>query len=94
MSYLTPDFRAFRRRLLAQPGITPLPTCAACQRQVQPKDFGREYCRRCEAERAEASVYFQAQLDATLNPEPPTPEFPIFGGPEAARPFLPSDEDA
>lgn len=89
-----PISAAFRRKLLAKPGITKLPVCDACQREVQPRDFGHEFCRACEAERAEAAVYFQAQLDATLSDVPVPPAEPMFGSAEAAQPFLPEDEDA
>ena len=82
---------AFRRKLLAQPGITVLPVCAACQRQVQPRGFGRERCKPCEAERAEVSAYWQGQIDATLADEPPPPTEPMFGSDAAAMPFLPHD---
>jgi hypothetical protein len=83
---------AFRRAIAAQPGLSPLPVCGACQRQVQPRDFGREHCKACEAERAEASAYFQAQIDATLANEPSPPAEPMFGSDAAAKPFLPYDE--
>jgi hypothetical protein len=87
-----PFSAAFRRAIAAQPGLSPLPVCGACQRQVQPRDFGREHCKACEAERAEAAIYFQAQLDATLADAPTPPTEPMFGSDEAARPFL-ADED-
>jgi hypothetical protein len=83
-----------RRELLRRPGFTTLPTCGACQRQVQPQDFGREVCKACEAECAEASAYFQAELDATLADEPSPPAEPMFGSDDAAKPFLPQDDDA
>ncbi len=79
-----------RRKLLAQPGITRLPVCGACQREVQPREFGREYCKACEAERAEVSAYWQAQIDATLADEPSPPAEPMFGSAEAEKPFLPA----
>jgi hypothetical protein len=84
------SIREIRRALLAQPGITALPVCGACQREVQPRDFGREFCKPCEAERTEASVYFQAQLDATLGHESPAPEYPMFDH-DDGRPFPEAD---
>jgi hypothetical protein len=45
------------------------------------------------AGRAEASAYFQRLNDETDANEPRATEYPIFGGPEAERPFLPSDDE-
>ncbi len=91
-TYLTRDLAAFRRRLLAEPGITPRPVCGACRREVEPRDFGREYCQPCEAERAEVSAYWQAQIEATQADEPVPPSEPMFDSEDAAKPFLPEDE--
>jgi hypothetical protein len=88
-----PISAAFRRKLVAQPGLTALPVCGACGREVQPRDFGREHCKACEAERAEASAYWQAQIDATLADEPPPPTEPMFDSADAGKPFLLSDEE-
>jgi hypothetical protein len=85
-----PISAAFRRKLLAQPGITGLPVCGACGREVQPRDFGREHCKACEAERAEASDYFQAELDATLADAPIPPASPMFDH-DDGRPFPEAD---
>jgi hypothetical protein len=83
----------FRRKLLAQPGIGALPVCGACNKQVRPRDFGREFCKACEAERAEVADYWQAQIDATLTNEPTRPAEPMLGSEEAGRPFFPDDEE-
>jgi hypothetical protein len=92
-SRLSPLVARLQRRLLEQPGITRLPVCPWCGSEVAPESFGREACKPCEAERSEASAYFEAQLDATLSNAPPAPEHPIFGGDAACLPFLPRDEE-
>lgn len=84
---------ALRRKLLARPEYTPLPTCGACQRQVQPKDFGREYCKACEAERAAISEEWDAMRDAEVGAGPAVQHPPMYDCPDAAMPFLPDDED-
>ena len=87
-----------RRELLQRPGFTRLPVCGACGRETEPRNFGREHCKRCELERAEASVYFHGLLDATLADaladEPSPPAEPMFGSAEAERPFLIEDEES
>ena len=94
MSRPLPAFAAaVRRRLLARPGITALPVCGACGRQVQPRHFGKEFCQSCESERLEASEYFQRLNDETDWPVLPAPGYPMFDCPEAARPFLPDDAE-
>lgn len=90
---LSPLAARLQRRLLQESGITALPVCGACGRETEPRNFGREHCKPCEAERAEASAYFQAQLDATLANEPAPPAEPMFGSADAAKPFLPGEED-
>jgi hypothetical protein len=83
----------FRRELLERPGFTRRPVCGAWQREVLPRDFGREFCKACEPERGEVSAYWQAQIDATLANEPSATAEPMFGGAAAERPFLAEDED-
>ena len=87
--------REIRRRLLAQPSITAKPVCGACGREVQPRDFGREHCKACEAERAAVSEAWEAERYAEANPGAafPLPSELMFGSDEAAKPFLPDDED-
>jgi hypothetical protein len=90
--HLSPFAAKLRRELLAK-GLTLKPTCEACGREVEPKAIQADLCPNCKAERDEAAVYFQRLADETDWPILPQPEFPIFGGPEAGRPFLPDDED-
>jgi hypothetical protein len=80
------------RELLQRPGFTRLPVCGACGRETEPRNFGREFCKPCEGERAEVSAYWQAQIEATLAGEPSPPAEPMFGSEAAAKPFLPDDE--
>lgn len=62
-----PRFAAvLRRKLLAQPGITALPVCGACGAETTARNWGREFCRACEAERAEVSAEWDAQRDAEI----------------------------
>jgi hypothetical protein len=85
-----------RRKLLERPGISPLPVCPACQKQVHARDFGRELCKPCEAERAAASEAWEAERWAEANGGSvtmPADTDKEFGGEAAARPFLPSDEE-
>jgi hypothetical protein len=84
------SMREIRRRLLAQPGITALPVCPWCGKQVPAKAWGREACQACESERTEASAYFQAQLDATLADEQSAPTEPMFDH-DDGRPFPEAD---
>jgi hypothetical protein len=58
--------RDLRRRVLAQPGITPLPVCPRCTKPVQPSEFGREACKTCEDERAAVSAAWDAEFEAAL----------------------------
>ena len=82
-----------RRELLQRPGFTRLPVCGACGRETEPRSFGREFCRPCEAERAAVSEAWEAERWAEANGGPiPIPTEPMFGSEEAGRPFLPSDD--
>ena len=82
-----------RRELLQRPGFSRLPVCGACGREVQPRDFGREFCRPCEAERAAVSEAWEAERWAEANGGPVVQHPPMFDCPEAARPFLPDDAE-
>jgi hypothetical protein len=92
VSALPPFAAAIRRRLLAK-GLTIRPTCEGCRREVDPRDLQAGLCRPCKSERDEASAYFEQALNATLSHEPSAPDYPIFGGPEAERPFLVEDDE-
>ena len=83
---------ALRRRLLAK-GLTRLPTCEMCQREVPPKAIQADLCPSCKAERDEAAIYFQRLNDETDWPVLPAPEYPMLGSEEAGRPFLPDDAE-
>jgi hypothetical protein len=87
--------RELRRKLLAKPAFGQLPVCGACLRQVQPRDFGREHCKACEADRARAFEEWDREQWELTHPNGsfPLPAEPMFGSDEAARPFLPDDED-
>jgi hypothetical protein len=84
-----------RRELLQQPGITRLPVCPWCGKQVPAKAWGRTACLSCEADRARASEAWEAERWAEANPGVafPIPSEPMFGSDEAAKPFLAEDED-
>ena len=84
-----------RHKLLAQPGITPLPVCPWCGKQVPAKAWGHEACRVCELDRAAVSEAWEAERWAEANPGAsfPVPAEPMFGSDDAAKPFLPDDED-
>ena len=81
-----------RRELLQRPGITRLPICEGCQREVPPRAMQAGLCPRCKVERDEASDYWQAQIYATLADEPSPPAEPMFASDDAAKPFLPEDD--
>ncbi len=86
---------AFRRKLLAQPSISALPVCGACGRETEPRNFGRQYCKPCEAERAAVSAEWDREQWALTHPNAsfPRPADPMFGGAEAEKPFLADDQD-
>jgi predicted amidophosphoribosyltransferase len=46
--------RAVRKALLAQPGITELPVCAACHRTMAPADMVDDTCRDCHRPASDA----------------------------------------
>jgi hypothetical protein len=79
-----------RRELLQRPGFTRLPVCGACQRQVQPRDFGREHCKAGEAARAQVSAAWEREQWSLTHPNASfsLPAEPMLGGPEADEPFL------
>jgi hypothetical protein len=85
---------AVRRKLLALPEFTPKPVCAACGHETEPGNFGREFCRPCEAERAAMSEMWEAERHAEANPSTSfaIPAEPMFDSTEAGKPFL-ADED-
>jgi hypothetical protein len=87
-----PFTAAFRRRIAAQPGLTALPICGACGRQVEPAAFGKKFCQACEADRARVSEAWEAERHAEANPSasfaiPAEPMFDYDDG----RPFPEED---
>lgn len=81
-----------RRKLLQRPGFTRLPACSACGRETEPRNFGREHCKPCEAERAAVSEAWEAERWAEANPGAsfPIPAEPMFDF-DDGRPFPEED---
>jgi hypothetical protein len=83
---------ALRRKLLAKPGFTYKPVCGACGRQTEPRDFGHEFCKACEAEREAMSLEWERQRWEEVTGGPRVQHPPMYDCPQATEPFLPDDE--
>ena len=82
---------AFRRKLLAQPGITRLPVCPACAKEREPRSFAKSgICQECESERA---LEYEIRMNAEFWPDgAPRVEHPVDDAFDSNQPFLVEDE--